>query len=89
MTENSIPADLIVSWAQTGARMVPVNEWTMPIRGSKQVSFTGLGDTIRGTIFSREDVFAWTYSRKYYIKFTFREIFPPAKITCYTVGEAA
>ena len=28
--ENSIPADLIVNWDQTGVGMAPVNDWTMP-----------------------------------------------------------
>ena len=40
--ENSIPADLIVNWDQTGVRTVPVNDWTMT---------TGLGDK-RDTFFS-------------------------------------
>ena len=42
--ENSIPADLIVNWDQTGVRMVPVNYWSMTTRGSKQIFVTGLGD---------------------------------------------
>ena len=42
--ENSIPADLIVNWDQTGVRMVPVTDWTMTTRGSEQLSVTGLGD---------------------------------------------
>ena len=25
--ENTIPADLIINWNQTGVRMVPVNDW--------------------------------------------------------------
>ena len=44
MAENSIPADLIVNWDQSGMRMVLVNEWTMTTRGSTRVSGTGLGD---------------------------------------------
>ena len=44
VAENSIPADLIGNWDQRGMRMVPVNDWTMPTRGSKRVSGTGLGD---------------------------------------------
>ena len=51
VAENNIPADLIVNWDQRGVRMVPVNDWTMTIRGSKQVSVTFLGDT-RDTFFS-------------------------------------
>ena len=50
--ENSIPADLIVNWDQTGVRMVPVNDWTMT-RGSKQIFVTGLGDK-RDTFFSNK-----------------------------------
>ena len=42
--ENSIPADWIVNWDQTGVRMVPVNDWIMATGGSKQVFVTGLGD---------------------------------------------
>ena len=49
-TENSIPDDLIVNWDQTGVRMVPVNDWTMTTRGSKQIFVTGLGDK-RDTFF--------------------------------------
>ena len=44
VAENKIPADLIVNWDQTGVRMVPVKDWTMTTKGSKQVSVTGLGD---------------------------------------------
>ena len=51
--ENSIPADLIVNWDQTGVRMVPVNYWTMTTRGSKQIFVTGLGDK-RDTFFSNK-----------------------------------
>ena len=40
VAENSIPADLIVNWDQTGVRMVPVNDWTMTTRGSKKVFVT-------------------------------------------------
>ena len=42
--ENSIPADLIVNRDQTGVRMVPVNDWIMTTRCSKQVFVTGLVD---------------------------------------------
>ena len=48
---NCIPADLIVKSDQTGVRMVPVNDWTMTTRDSKQVSVPGLGD-MRETFFS-------------------------------------
>ena len=48
--ENSIPADLIVNWDHTGVRTVPVNDWKMTTRGSKQVFATGLGDK-RDTFF--------------------------------------
>ena len=41
VAENSIPAVMIVNWDQTGVRMVPVNDWTMTTRGSRQVSVTG------------------------------------------------
>ena len=34
----------IVNWDQTGVRMVPINDWAMTTRGSKQVFVTGLGD---------------------------------------------
>ena len=44
VADNSIPADLIVNWDQTDMRIVPVNDWTMTTRGSKQVSVTALGD---------------------------------------------
>ena len=42
---NSIPADLIVNCDQTGVRIVPVTDWTMTTRGSKQVSVTDVGVT--------------------------------------------
>ena len=48
---NCIPADLIVKSDQIGVRMVPVNDWTMTTRGSKQVSVPVLGD-MRDTFFS-------------------------------------
>ena len=51
--ENSIPANLIVDWDQTGVRTVPVNDWTMITRGSKPVFVTGLGDK-RDTFFSNK-----------------------------------
>ena len=51
--ENSIPADLIVNWDQTGVRMVPVNDWTMTTRGSKQIFVTGQSDK-RDTFFSNK-----------------------------------
>ncbi len=49
--ENNIAADLIVNWDQSGVRMVPINDWTMTTRGSKQVFVAGLGDK-RDTFFS-------------------------------------
>ena len=48
--ENSIPADLLVKWDQTG--VVLVNDWTMTTRGSKQVFANGLGDK-RDTFFQQ------------------------------------
>ena len=53
VAENSIPADLILNWDQSGMRMVPVNDWTMTTIGSKRVSVTGLGDK-RDTFFSNK-----------------------------------
>ena len=52
VADNRIPADLIVNWDQRGVRMVPVNDWTMPARTSKQVSDTGLGDKRENTMFT-------------------------------------
>ena len=65
VSENSIPADLILNWDQRGVRMVPVNDWTMTTssyRGSKRVSVTGLGDK-RDTFFSNKCPFLnWLYT---------------------------
>ena len=62
MAENSIPADLIVSWDQIAMRLVPVNDWTMTTRCSKRVSGTGLGDK-RDTFVSNKCPFLnWLYT---------------------------
>ena len=62
MAENSIPADLIVNWDQSGMRMVLVNEWNMTTRGSKRVSGTGLGDK-KDMFFSNKCQFKnWLYT---------------------------
>ncbi len=53
MSENSIVADLIVYWDQTGVRMVPFNGWAMTTRVSKQVYVTGLGDKRSRQVFQQ------------------------------------
>ena len=42
--ENSITADLISNWDQTGVQMVPENDYPMTSRGSNLVFLTGLDD---------------------------------------------
>ena len=42
--ENDIPDSMIVNFDQTGVNIIPSSEWTMDVKGQKQVSVTGLGD---------------------------------------------
>ena len=37
LTMEEIPAELIFNWDQTGLNLVPASNWTMEIRGSRQV----------------------------------------------------
>ena len=42
--DNDIPDSMIVNFDQTGVNIVPSSEWTMELKGEKQVSVAGLGD---------------------------------------------
>ena len=44
VADYCIPDTLIINWDQTGIKMVPVSEWKMDAKGSKEVSVTGLDD---------------------------------------------
>ena len=55
VAENSIPADLILNWDQTGVRMVPVNARRGKIFSREDIF---AGRYFRGKIFSWEDIFA-------------------------------
>ena len=41
---ESIPAELIVNWDQTGLNLVPASQWTMAVKGSKRVAIKGVDD---------------------------------------------
>ena len=41
---EEIPAELIINWDQTGVKYVPVSNWTMEVKGSKQVEVAGNDD---------------------------------------------
>ena len=42
--EHKIPAEMIINFDQTGAKLVPSSEWTMEEEGLKQVAISGLDD---------------------------------------------
>eukprot|EP00117_Sycon_ciliatum_P041057 scpid90355/ scgid30092/ Pogo transposable element with KRAB domain len=44
VAENDVPPTMVVNCDQTGAKMVPVNKWTMAEQGSRQVDIVGLDD---------------------------------------------
>ena len=44
ITDNNIPAELVINWDQTGIKLVPVSNWTMEKTGNKQITISGLGD---------------------------------------------
>lgn len=48
--EFEVPNDMIINLDETGAKFVPVSEWTMATKGSKQVSITNLDDKREMTI---------------------------------------
>ena len=48
--EHKIPADKIVNRDQTGLKFIPVSEWTMAKKGSKQVELFGKGDKCEMTV---------------------------------------
>lgn len=41
---EDIPAELILNWDQTGIKLVFSSNWTMEVRGSKQVELFGFND---------------------------------------------
>ena len=50
VTEHNIPPSVVVNCDQTGAKMVPVNKWTMAEQGSRQVDVVGLDDKREMTV---------------------------------------
>ncbi len=44
VSKHKIPDELIINFDQTGVSIVPVDDWTMEEKGSKDVGITGLGD---------------------------------------------
>ena len=40
----TIPPELVLSWDQTGIKLVPISEWTMAGEGSAQVPMKALED---------------------------------------------
>ena len=41
---DEVPLELILNWDQTGIKIVPIDTWTMDVRGSKRVELIGLKD---------------------------------------------
>ena len=41
---DEVPLELVLNWDQTGIKIVPIDIWTMDVRGSKQVELIGLKD---------------------------------------------
>ena len=37
ITENKIPAELVINFDQTGLKIVPVSNWTLALEGSKHM----------------------------------------------------
>lgn len=48
--EHKISHELLINFDQTGSKFVPVSEWSMEKRGSKQVSLPGLDDKQEMTV---------------------------------------
>ena len=48
--QYSIPDDLIINFDQTGVNLVPSPEWTMEVKGVKQVPVTGISDKHQDTL---------------------------------------
>lgn len=46
----NVPDTLVLNWDQTGCQMVPGGEWTMDLKGSNQVSISGLDDKRQITV---------------------------------------
>ena len=41
---DEVPLELVLNWDQTGIKIVPIDTWTMDVRGSKRVELIGLKD---------------------------------------------
>ena len=41
---EEVPPELVLNWDQTGIKIVPIDTWTMELRGSKRVELIGLQD---------------------------------------------
>jgi len=39
---EEVPPELVLNWDQTGVKIVPIDTWTMELRGSKHVELIGL-----------------------------------------------
>lgn len=55
--EHSIPEVMVINWDQTNLKLVPVSNWTLADKGSKQVSIVGLDDKREITVLLAASMF--------------------------------